>query len=88
MAYGYGTKSHLNSTEFRQAKKECATFTEKYLAGEIRIQFSTPPLMCRCPQRPYPHELSVHGTIGSDWASWGMGQNRNSWPWSLRFIGA
>src|SRR5580698_7752973 len=38
------------------------------------------PLLCRCPQRDYPHELSVHSLIRSEW--WKK-ELRGSWPWSL-----
>lgn len=37
-------------------------------------------VMCTCPQRPYPHELSVHELIRSEW--WAHKRNL-SWPWSL-----
>ena len=38
------------------------------------------PLLCRCPQREYPHELSIHALIRYEW--WNR-ELRNSWPWSL-----
>jgi len=38
------------------------------------------PLLCRCPQRDYPHELSVHSLIRSEW--WAK-DKRDRWPWSL-----
>lgn len=41
---------------------------------------NTVPLMCRCPQRDYPHELSVHAELRSEW--WAYKRNL-SWPWSL-----
>lgn len=44
-----------------------------------RFGFET-PLLCRCPQREYPHELSIHSEIRSEW--WAHKQNL-SWPWSL-----
>lgn len=44
-----------------------------------RFRFPT-PLVCRCPQRDYPHELSVHTEIRSEW--WAHKRNL-SWPWSL-----
>jgi hypothetical protein len=87
MAYGVGTKSFNASPENHAMKRERAEFTKKYEAGEIRFASVTVPLLCRCLQRPTPHELSVHATLASDWAAWGAGQSKNSWPWSLRFIG-
>ena len=38
------------------------------------------PLLCRCPQRDYPHELSVHSLIRHEW--WKR-ELRTLWPWSL-----
>jgi len=38
------------------------------------------PLLCRCPQRPYPHELSVHAELRSEW--WAHKKDLR-WPWSL-----
>jgi hypothetical protein len=38
------------------------------------------PLVCRCPQRSYPHDLSIHGLIRSEW--WNK-ELRSKWPWSL-----
>lgn len=38
------------------------------------------PLLCRCPQRPYPHELSVHRELRSEW--WAHKRDL-AWPWSL-----
>ena len=38
------------------------------------------PVMCHCPQRPYPHDLHVHALIRSEW--WRK-ELRSQWPWSL-----
>lgn len=38
------------------------------------------PVLCRCPQRDYPHELSVHAELRSEW--WAHKKNI-CWPWSL-----
>ena len=38
------------------------------------------PLACRCPQREYPHDLSVHTALKSE--SYNP-QLRSRWPWSL-----
>ena len=38
------------------------------------------PVLCRCPQRDYPHELSIHSLIRSEW--WKR-ELRDQWPWSL-----
>lgn len=38
------------------------------------------PLLCHCPQREYPHDLSVHAEIRSEWFAH---RKQPSWPWSL-----
>ncbi len=38
------------------------------------------PVTCPCPQRDYPHELSVHALIRHEW--WKK-ELRDKWPWSL-----
>jgi hypothetical protein len=51
------------------------------------------PLLCRCPQRPYPHELSVHEKLRLEspgtYAVYGDESIRFAspgmcWPWSLK----
>jgi hypothetical protein len=44
-----------------------------------RSNFAT-PLLCRCPQREYPHELSVHVELRSEWF---VHRKSPRWPWSL-----
>lgn len=83
MGYGYGTHSHINSTEYRQTKRDRALYTKLYEAGEIKFEPVQIPVLCRCPQRPYPHELQTHATLGSDWAHFSGDSPRQSWPWSL-----
>jgi hypothetical protein len=58
---------------------------------------STAPLLCRCPQRPYPHELSVHARVRFEkpgtYVTWDgkfetpveFADPGMVWPWSLRF---
>ena len=58
----------------RQAK----AVTEHYLNSE-RSEFEV-PLNCSCPQRPYPHELSIHSRVRDEY---GNPKLRNRWPWSL-----
>jgi len=38
------------------------------------------PVLCRCPQREYPHELSVHAELRSEWFPY---RRAPRWPWSL-----
>ena len=56
----------------------CGDATFEYLTGDRAAYFA--PLLCRCPQREHPHELSVHNLIRYEW--WKR-ELRNSWPWSL-----
>ena len=77
-SYGVGTHSYNHSAEKREIDRQRELVTEKYLASP-RQQFFA-PLVCTCPQRDYPHELSVHSLIRSEW--WAHKQNL-SWPWSL-----
>lgn len=57
---------------------KCFDATFEYLTGNREPYFA--PLLCRCPQREYPHELSVHAELRSEWFA-----HRKSprWPWSL-----
>lgn len=38
------------------------------------------PLLCRCPQRPFPHELSLHKLLRRESFN---PRHRYKWPWSL-----
>jgi hypothetical protein len=38
------------------------------------------PLLCRCPQREYPHELSIHAELKQEAFNPKL---RDRWPWSL-----
>ena len=40
----------------------------------------TIPVSCRCLQRPYPHELTIHSEIRREAFNPKL---RNTWPWSL-----
>jgi hypothetical protein len=68
MAYGYGTKSHLNSTENRRMKRERAEFTAKYEAGEIELKRVDPRdfMVCRCLSFANPHTLNAHEKLKAD----------------------
>ena len=57
-SYGVGTKSYNGSAEKREIERQREMVTARYEAGP-RQEFLV-PLLCRCPQREYPHELSVH----------------------------
>ena len=77
-SYGVGTKSYNNSAEKREMDKQREVITERYLAAPRREY--TAPLLCTCPQRSYPHELSVHSDIRSEWYAY---KKNLRWPWSL-----
>ena len=77
-SYGVGTKSYNGSAEKREMDRQRELATAKYEALGCEPYFA--PLLCRCPQREYPHELSIHALIRYEW--WKR-ELRNSWPWSL-----
>jgi hypothetical protein len=57
---------------------QCSDATFDYLTGNRKPYVA--PLLCSCPQREYPHDLSIHGLIRSEW--WSK-ERRTQWPWSL-----
>jgi hypothetical protein len=77
-SYGVGTHSYNHSTEKREMDRQREAITAKYESGPHQIFLA--PLLCRCPQRDYPHELSVHSLIRYEW--WKR-ELRTLWPWSL-----
>lgn len=77
-SYGYDTLSWRRSSEKRQMDQHRAEVTAAYRAsalGSIVV-----PLTCRCPQRFYPHEISIHSNLMRE--SYNP-QLRSRWPWSL-----
>lgn len=56
----------------------CFDETFEYLTGNRESYLA--PLLCTCPQREHPHELSIHALIRHEW--WKK-ELRTSWPWSL-----
>lgn len=56
----------------------CTDATANYLSNPPAPYLA--PLLCSCPQREYPHDLSIHGLIRSEW--WSK-ERRTQWPWSL-----
>lgn len=77
-SYGVGTHSYNNSAEKRELDRQREVVTARYEFGP-RASYEA-PLLCACPQRGYPHELSVHAAIRSEW--WAYKKNL-IWPWSL-----
>lgn len=114
MAYGYGTKSYLNSTEHRESKKvrvpksaleranhkieraldtkaqhvtlTRAEWSELWMSDPANRQEFEGPLMCRCAQRSYPHEASIHRLVRYESRD-RQGKPILKWPWTLRFLG-
>jgi hypothetical protein len=61
---------------------------ERPAAGESKAQDSSREvslllLMCNCPQRPYPHEITVHDRLRYE--SYDP-VRRYCWPWSLVLV--
>lgn len=77
-SYGVGTKSYNSSAEKREIDRQRELVTARYESGPREVYLA--PLLCRCPQRDYPHELSVHAELRSEW--WAHKKNI-CWPWSL-----
>jgi hypothetical protein len=77
-SYGVGTHSYNTSAEKREIDAQRKVVTARYEAGSRQVYEA--PLLCSCPQREYPHDLSVHGLIRSEW--WSK-ERRTQWPWSL-----
>ena len=88
-SYGVDTRSYNRSAEKREVDRQREIATARYEA--MPHQPCLAPLLCRCAQRPYPHELSVHfklhekpGTYLDFYDQpirWSSSELR--WPWSL-----
>lgn len=76
-SYGVGTRSYNRSAEKKELDRQRAEATARYEASQHReIEV---PVSCTCPQRPYPHELSIHRAIKFE-------SREARWPWSLRWV--
>jgi hypothetical protein len=71
---GIPVKKKADGTEFVTVSQA----TARYLFSEPRPYLA--PLVCTCPQRPYPHELSVHAELRAEWWPY---RHAPKWPWSL-----
>jgi hypothetical protein len=90
-SYGIGTRSYHRSTEKREMERQREIATARYEAAPHKAV--EVPLLCRCAQRPYPHELSVHSKIRSekpgtytdfyDFVLRFAPKEPMRWPWSL-----
>jgi hypothetical protein len=68
----------------------CHDATYEYLTGDRPVILVEP--RCRCLQRPYPHELSVHNKefeSPGTYETWDLrirfAPEGMRWPWTLRF---
>lgn len=77
--YGVGTRSYNRSAEKHELDRQRAEATAKHESG-LRHEYEA-ALMCPCLQRPYPHDLSVHRQLSSEF--WRDKSLRDHWPWSL-----
>lgn len=77
-SYGVGTRSYNRSAEKREIERQREMATARYESAPR--QEHEAPLMCCCPQRPYPHELNVHPDLRSESFN---PKFRFHWPWSL-----
>lgn len=93
-SYGVGTKSYNGSAEKREMDRQRELATAKY--ETLGYEPYLAPLLCTCPQRPTPHELSVHvrvryekpGTYfvwdGKQESLVEFADSGMRWPWSLK----
>ena len=76
--YGVGTRSYNRSAEKREMDRQRAEVTACFETAQR--QEVDAPLLCSCPQRDYPHDLSVHANLRAEW--WAHRKDP-FWPWSL-----
>lgn len=77
-SYGVGTRSYNRSAEKREMERQREIATARYEAGPRQEVLA--PLLCRCPQREYPHELPIHFDLRAESFN---PKFRFKWPWSL-----
>lgn len=77
-ASGLGTKSYNSSPEKREVDRQRKIATELYESAPHAAIAVSP--LCPCPQRPHPHELSIHHQLRYE--SYNP-ENRFRWPWVL-----
>lgn len=76
--YGVDTRSYNRSGVKRELERIAERAKER--AALDPCEEYLVPLMCACPQRPYPHEVEVHEKMrGEFWRA----EHKFSWPWSL-----
>lgn len=83
--YGIGTRSYNRSAEKREMARQRAAVTSRHQKS-LREQVLQ-PLVCTCPQRPYPHTLNVHRKIRYESRYINTNEPILKWPWTLRFLG-
>lgn len=79
--YGVGTHSYNRSSEKRELDRQRAETTAAHEAAPHQEILVGP--ICACPQRPYPHELSIHSKLSNEFHDPRFRALRDLWPWSL-----
>jgi hypothetical protein len=64
-----------------------AEWSELWMADPANRKEYEVALFCRCPQRPYPHELFVHRLLKYESRYAISNEPVMKWPWTLRFLG-
>ena len=73
--YGEGKEASLPVERETCGNQECIL-----ALARLEARFGESPLLCRCPQRSYPHELSIHQELRGESYNPKL---RFRWPWSL-----
>lgn len=82
-SYGIGTRSYNRSPQKKEIDRQCASATAKFLAvPKDEKPIPREWMMCRCPQRTYAHDLSVHRQLRPESNHPKIRENLR-WPWSL-----
>jgi hypothetical protein len=77
-SYGVDTRSYNRSAEKREIDRQREIATARY--ESVPHQAILAELRCPCPQRPFPHELSIHFGLRQEAYN---PQFKFRWPWSL-----
>jgi len=70
---GFVVFNELDYLSIRTCSHDCLLINSIREACEL-------PLLCKCPQRSYPHELSAHVELRSESYNPNL---KHRWPWSL-----
>jgi len=73
-----GTRFVVYGEFVREEARTCGS--QACILARVSRDIAPIPLACSCPQRPYPHELSVHAELRSESFNPRL---RQRWPWVL-----